>query len=235
MPNMERPNVNMPNVNMPTMTEIFARRAGRLAFGVVLILGAAYLGARGWSPGRVGPGSPHVHAAIVIARIWLAAVGAGVVVRMVVGWLPGSPSADALFVHSWAIPSGGVALVLPITLHLPFAIICADQTGFDLWVAATLWFTLPAHLVFAAMAAVRAQRLVAGRRAPSPLRIYVTTLIVSCVPFVLLLAIPPVLIAITGVPFLPLLRWMERGIGRERAELRTQLPRAAVVAHAVRR
>jgi hypothetical protein len=58
-------------------------------------------------------------------------------------------------------------------------------------------------------------------------------LITSCVPFVVLYAIPPMLVAITALPFIPMLHAMERMVGRERTELAVvagTLPRAIAVA-----
>jgi hypothetical protein len=66
---------------------------------------------------------------------------------------------------------------------------------------------------------VRASQLAHGKRAWSPLTIYTVTLIVSCVPFIVLLAIPPLLVALTGLPFQPILRAMEPIAARERDEL----------------
>jgi Flp pilus assembly protein TadB len=53
----------------------------------------------------------------------------------------------------------------------------------------------------------------------TPRQIYIITLLTSCVPFVLLWAIPPTLVAITALPFVPMLHAMRRRIDRERAEI----------------
>ncbi|HEY0476086.1 MAG TPA: hypothetical protein VGD37_01100 [Kofleriaceae bacterium] len=93
-------------------------------------------------------------------------------------------------------------------------------------------FVRLAHLVFAALCGLRGHQLVAGKPAFSPRKIYVATLLTSCVPFVVLWAIPPVLVAITALPFIPMLHAMERRIARERLELATviqALPRAVAV------
>jgi hypothetical protein len=215
---------------MLTMKDVFARRAGRLAFGVVLLLGAAYLVRVAWSEWASG-GGPRIQAARILTMTWLAAAVAGVAVRAIAARLPGSRSAEALFTRSWVIPTVGVAVLLPITLHMPFALLANGEHGFDVWVVLSLLFTGVAHVVFAVLSAVRAYKLAIDKRAPSPRKIYVITLIVSCVPFALLLALPPMLVAVTGLPFLPLLRRMEPWIARERAELATipTLPRATAM------
>jgi hypothetical protein len=80
---------------------------------------------------------------------------------------------------------------------------------------------------------VRSKQLVTGRPAWSPRKIYIATVVTSCVPFALLYAIPPVIVALTALPFVPLLRAMEWIVTRERRELadaRHALPRAIVMA-----
>ena len=80
-------------------------------------------------------------------------------------------------------------------------------------------------------AAVRAHELVAGGPARSPRSIYIATVTASCVPFILLFAIPPVLVAITGLPFIPLLHAMETVVARERQAIAAAmhpLPRATL-------
>jgi hypothetical protein len=57
-------------------------------------------------------------------------------------------------------------------------------------------------------------------------------LITSCVPFIVLLGIPPLLVVVTALPLVPLLRAMERFVARERAEAAEAphaLPRAITV------
>ena len=221
---------------MPTMRQIFARRVGRITFGVVLLAGVAWLATAAWS-GSFGPHRwPRLDAARIVGLTWLAAIAVGVAARLVAGRVRWSHGSEALFARSVVIPTLGIALLLPITLHLPIVLLIADADAFDFWVIASLWITGLAHLVFATTSAVRGYRLVTGQAALSPAAIYVATLITSCVPFVVLWAIPPTLVAITALPFLPMLRAMERRIARERLEVETvsqALPRAvALLPHA---
>jgi hypothetical protein len=214
---------------MRTMRQIFARRVGRIAFGVVLLIGVAAVTTTAWS-GSVGPHRlPQLGAARIIAMTWLAAMVAGVAARAIAVRLPWSCSSEALFAESLMVPTAGIALLLPITLHMPLVLLIADAPAFDVWVMASLWITGLAHLVFATLSALRARQLVAGKPALTPRKIYVVTVITSCVPFVVLYAIPPALVALTALPFVPMLHAMERVVGRDRAELEAvagNLPRA---------
>jgi hypothetical protein len=217
---------------MPTMSQIIARRVGRIAFGVVLLAGVAWLATAAW----VGSFDPHrgprLDAAWIVGLTWLAAIAAGGTARGLAARGRWSRGADTLFAKSVVIPTLGVALLLPITMHLPVVVLVADVEAFDFWVIASLWITSLAHLVFAATCALRGYRLVAGKPAMSPTGIYVATLLTSCVPFVVLWAIPPALVAITALPFIPMLHALERRIARERLEFETvsqALPRAVAL------
>ncbi|HEX7843944.1 MAG TPA: hypothetical protein VF469_41000, partial [Kofleriaceae bacterium] len=103
--------------------------------------------------------------------------------------------------------------------------------AFDDWVVATVEVSGFAYVVFAVLCALRACCLAAGRRAPPPMVIYAASLIASCVPFGALDGLPPVVVAITGLPIVPLLYAMQGWIARERAELAVlpALPRATAV------
>lgn len=217
---------------MPTMSQIFARRLGRIAFGLVLLVGVASLVTAAWS-GSPGPrGAPRLGASQLIGLTWLIAVLAGALVRAIAARLRWRPAPEALFAESLMVPVAGIALLLPITLHLPVVLLVADASAFDFWVMASLWITGLAHAVFAGLSVLRARQLVAGKPAVMPRTIYVATLITSCVPFVLLWAIPPLLVAITALPFVPMLRAMAHLVDRERAEIAAvahTLPRAVAV------
>ena len=213
------------------MSQIFARRLGRIAFGLVLLVGVASLAAAAWSGSLGVHGAARFGAARLIGLTWLAAILAGAVVRAIAARLRWRPAAEALFAESVMVPTAGIALLLPITLHLPVVAAVADAGTFDSWVMASLWITGLAHVVFAVLCVLRARQLIAGRVAITPRAIYVATLLTSCVPFVLLWAIPPLLVAVTALPFVPMLHAMQRLVDRERAEIRAvpELPRAIAV------
>lgn len=197
------------------------RRAGRIALGGVLIAGAAVLAER-----LLHEGAPR--AAAVIGGTWAAAI-----VAYVVAGLWGAPralaEADELAVPALVLPSVGVALMFPLTLHLLFAVVLRSVDGFDGWAQLAVWFTGPTHVVLAILVAVRAVRLVRGQPAQAPMSIYWSCVAVSCLPFAVMFMIPPALVALTGLPALALLEWMERiaHVERYAADF---VPRAIVVA-----
>src|SRR5258708_1386915 len=171
---------------MPTMSQILARRVGRIAFGVVVLAGVARLTTVASRASLTSHATPRIDAASTIALTWLCALAAGAIARTIAARVRWSRDADSLFAPSVVVPTLGVALLLPITLHLPIALLATDAPSFDVWVMASLWITGLTHLVFAILCARRGYHLVAGKPAMSPRKIYVITLVTSCVPFSLL-------------------------------------------------
>ena len=195
-----------------------ARRAGRVAFGWTLIAGAAVLV---WSvlrdTGHGWFGFHEVHAAAIIGITWLAAFVAGGVAYL-------TYSGEVTLTTSLVVPACGMALLTPLTIHLLFCLLVKrDTSGFDEWTGLSLIATGIAHIVFAAMAMTRAYQLARGERAIPIVAIYLTCVGCGAVPFV----IPMMYVAITGLPILPLLGYMERIAARERGM--PELPRAVVV------
>lgn len=212
-------------------TSIFARRVGRIVASFVLLAGVVAITATAWS--AHDQPAPALHTAELIGFTWLAALVLGAAARGLVilvrpVWRP-----EALLAESWLLPAAALALLLPITLHLVVALASGHAgTDFDRWVRASAIITGLAHLMFAGLCMLRAHQLLRREPAISPGKILGAVVATSCVPFVVLLAIPPVLVALTGAPLLPLLRAMAPRIERERAELAAMphlLPRAAVV------
>jgi hypothetical protein len=207
---------------MRTTSQIIARRVGRIAFGVVLLAGVVHLIlAGGFSAARI------------IELTWLAAGLVGVVAWRVASRVRFAPNPERLFAGSLMVPAAGIALLLPITLHMPVILVIRDSAAFDVWVLASMWITGLAHVVFAFTSALRGRQLVAGRPTWSPRAIYVATVVTSCVPFAVLYAIPPAIVALTALPFVPLLRAMAWVVTRERQEIADAahaLPRAVVIA-----
>jgi hypothetical protein len=219
---------------MPTTSQVIARRIGRIAFGGVLFAGVAYLSAASlpWWERLWGNGPFGGNAARIIMTTWVLAALAGLAARFLAARVAWSKRPDWLFAESMMVPAAAIPLLFPITLHMPVALLLSDSEGFNDWVALSVWITGLPHAVLAITSALRARQLVAGKRAWSPARIYAATVIASCLPFVVLYAIPPVLVAITGLACMPLLYAMERIVARERAELAQlphELPRAIAV------
>jgi hypothetical protein len=221
-------------MGMPEATQIIARRIGRITFGAVLLAGVAYLLTAAWGWARGSPylyDAPGFHAARIITLTWLLAAAAGFIASRIAARFSLAGRPDWLFAESLMAPTLGIALLLPLTLHMPVVVLLGDSLWFDTWVFGSLWITSLTHVVFAGSCTLRAYELVAGKRARSPRTIYVATLITSCIPFILLYAIPPVIVAITALPFIPLLRAMETLVARERiaiARAPHPLPQAIV-------
>jgi hypothetical protein len=223
-------------------SSVFARRLGRIAFGLTLVVGALYM----WIGAAAGPfdlgcgcsrASPEpLEARTIVLCTWCAAIALGFLARFVGSKLR-AHEPNRLFAHSMIVPALGLALLLPITFHLMFFLATSSSSGFDEWVHISLPITGAAHVVFALTSALRGHQLVAGKPALRPHAIYGLTVVTSCIPFIVLFAIPPLLVAITALPCVPMLHAMARIVAREREELADaphDLPRARVVRRAVR-
>ena len=224
---------------MAAESDLVARRIGRIAFGGALIAGFAVLAAPAcWDAFDMLAGihsrDPHLsHAPWTIALTWLGAAFVGSVARRIAARLSLSRPPEWLFARSLSVPTLGIALLSPLTLHalawVPLGLLTRDLMLFDYWAIMSIWITGVAHLVFAVACARRVARLAADQEARSLGSVIAITVVTSCVPFVLLLAIPPILVAFTAMLLLPLLRAIDRVVERERNELAmSPLPRAIV-------
>jgi len=113
----------------------------------------------------------------------------------------------------------GISLLLPLTLHMPIAVWFEGVRGFHDWVKVSLVITGPAHVALAWMSARRAFVLVDGGVPQSMRSILVWTVSVAAVPFVIFWAIPPILVAITGIPVVGVLKLMDSIMRKERSAL----------------
>jgi hypothetical protein len=217
------------------MHRIIARRLGRIAFGIVLLIGVSTLVHRALAHEGSGR-QASTELACIIAGAWVGGAAFGWLVRLVAQAVlvrRAQAVPEALFAASLIVPIAGIALLLPITLHLPFAF-AFGISGFQDWVYASIWITGATHVALAVMCALRAHRLAQGRPAMSPLRIYTIAVFISCVPFVVIV-LPPIVVALTGLPFLLLLQAMETVANRERTEVAAipQLPCAIAALPAI--
>lgn len=195
-----------------------ARAIGRVVFGAILIAGAATLVSRGIDDVPLEAGK-------VLAATWCVAFIAAWVTRQLVS--AARPEARDLGAFSYLVPAFGIALLLPLTIHLPFALAFGvTAKGFDDWTSLAMWITPVAHVAFAGMTAVRAYQIAKGYRALATRTIFVATIVVSAVPFALMMFIPPLLVGFTGIPIVFLLDRMPTWIEREET---APLPRAIVV------
>lgn len=128
---------------------------------------------------------------------------------------------DDLERRSLAWPLVGLSLVLPLTLHLAVACLFSiPLKSFDVWIAFSLVLTVPAHVTLAAFAAQLASDVSASEDFQPPtrsvgraaLRAWGFTVLVSLVPGVLVLGIPPLLVAATGGVVIPVMFAAARGV-----------------------
>lgn len=201
--------------------ERYARAVGRIVFGAVLLVGVAILVQRVISV-------PDPAVASTIIATWIVAAFCGWATRQVTAPFAEHANAGDIFTLSYAVPTLGLALLLPLSLHLVVAFPLSLANKFDDWVRLSMFITGAAHVVFAMMVTRRAIQLAQGRIAVSTRRIFVTTLVVSSIPFALIFFIPPLLVGFTGLALVPFMDRMEGMIERERGE-QAPLPMAIVV------
>jgi hypothetical protein len=198
-------------------SRLVVRQAARIVFGTILFIGAGAIVLR-MPFGLFGH-----EIADVLAWTWLAAICGALATRVVASFLPsGSPSRSLLHL-SFVVPAIGIALVLPLSLHLIYFVLFeGDLRGFNEWATYSMVFAGLAHVVFATLTAVRASQLARGKSPMGVGVIYAGSVAAGMIP---LPVIPCLLIAITGIPIVPLLHLMKPLAARERAALET-LPRA---------
>jgi hypothetical protein len=171
------------------------------------------------------------HASIVVAVTWAAAFAVYVIASRIASRQP-MRQPDAFVRAGLVFPSVGLALLLPITIHLPFlAFGKGGGEAFDEWARLSLEITGPAHIALAVLVTIRAFQLAASDHALSPWTIYFLTILVSCIPYAFLLFIPPTLVAITGIPMLAVMKRLATIAGDERAETE-DVPHAIAIVRA---
>jgi hypothetical protein len=187
------------------------RRAGMLAAGVVLLVGAGLVFAEVVGL-RMFDGDERHRLAYLVLGSWVAAAVAGACTYAVVAFNPSASARPVGTVGPFTTFCVGAALLAPITVHLIVLSLSGwEPRKFAEWAGIALPITATAHIAFAILVGSRAARLAAGRTdAPSVGSIFRTTVVVSAIPFGLLFLMPPALVAVTGIPLLPLLYAMEK-------------------------
>lgn len=223
---------------------VIASRARRIVFGSSLVAGAGALVLRSLVADVSGGAVPSPAAWEIVVITWLVALAttalAGPIAGVLVAGRPRVTVDDDTLVASLTLPAAGLALVLPVTLHMPLAIFLGGVGAFDVWCTASVALVGHAHVVLAVLCAHRAAGVIDGdrrrddgsvqgapaasRRRPgaavqTPAAIYVVTILMSAVPFGAVHVVPPLLVALTGLPLLALLPVVERILERERALL----------------
>ncbi len=188
---------------------VIARRTARTWSGGVLLLGALLLFVRSTV------GSDHgVSPAAIILGTWFAAF---VTYRFALTCKPRAWNPDTLARAGLIVPSLGILALLPLTLHLPVFAATGGLGDFHDWVALSALFTAPTMIVSGILIALRAKTLAEGRAATgvfSPWAIYGIG-VAATGPF-LVFVLPGILIALTALPFVPLLVYQEKLVAKER-------------------
>ena len=195
----------------------FARAFGRIAFGTVLIVGTGIL------VQRLLTMPNNAQAAKIIGATWLVALFCGWSVRQAAIVFCEHADVKDIFTLSYAVPVFGLALLLPLSIHVVAALALGCVASFDAWARVSIYLAGAAHVGFAILATLRAVQLARGQIAISARTVFTRTLAVSAIPFV----VPSLVVGFTGLFLLPLLDRMEPIIERERDE--HTLPVAVVV------
>lgn len=229
------------------LVEVIAARAARVVFGATLIAGALAVAGTVYGDERAGAELLLATAPVAVVLSLLAARAA----RLLSPWLArrqrvfgGGPSAPvgalsspresarlhALAGHleplSYSLPLVGLALVGPLSLHAPLFLLGNDGLRpLGGWIAMSGIVVGLAHVTLALLSLRFARRLYRGTLARTAeheaLRAVGLTTLSACLPGILWLGIPPVLVAITGLLFVPAaFVVIERCCLRERALLR---------------
>jgi hypothetical protein len=119
---------------------------------------------------------------------------------------------------STALPMIAVGLLAPLTLHFAFCFFTGMRSSFDQWIRMSLVIVGHAHVVLACQLQGLARKArglsveeLTKQRGRVAWPIFGWTVIASGVPGIVLVLLPPVITAVTGVLFLPLLVWRTLG------------------------
>lgn len=196
-------------LNMFRTDAVLRRRIARTWSGIALLLGAAMLAI------RVTAGSRHgLDPVAILLGTWFLAFLA---YRVAMHVRPTPSRPDRLARASLMLPSLGLLTVLPLTLHLPFFAFAGALDAFGEWAAMAVVITAPTTILAGILIAIRSSHLAEGRPATGVLRPWaIYGLGVAATGPFWVLVIPGVLIALTALPFVPLLAYMETLVARER-------------------
>jgi hypothetical protein len=196
---------------------VYAMRVGRIVFGLVVAVGAIFVALNAGDIAK-SEGAPRWHTPELIGGTWLVALLAAIVSYVYIGLGPCPKSPHALRKAALAVPSAGIALLLPITIHV---IVMHDSSvhEIDQWVAMSVLLTSHVHIVLALLVGSRALALANDERPVSIPVIYTITCLGALIPMI----IPMFFVAITGIPIIPLLLWMKR-VARLDLERSHQIP-----------
>jgi hypothetical protein len=150
-------------------TSVLARRAARIGLGLVLVAGMLLV-AHGSAPRDT------------LVVTWPVAGSVFLVIRAGVWLVAPAPRGDALLRASLVVPAIGLALALPLTIHLLWFVIAG--ANFDRWAQLSVPAAGAAHVAFAVLFAFRAAELArTGDPHLSISTIYLLTVLASTIPF----------------------------------------------------
>lgn len=208
------------------MFKLSSNPAPRLVALAVFGAAQVYTAVRMVGLTRVGDGLVDNDAMVeLVSRSWPIALAAGLAGYIVARLLRLRSSAH-LRKAGYLLLAVGVALVLPLTLHLIWmAVVRGTVSTYGDWVELSVKFTGLSHIVFAGLTALRAWQLASGKPPLSIGIIYGCAAGAAMLPFPWL---PPLIVAVTGLPILPLLYVMRPLAERDRAASGAALPTAIV-------
>jgi len=207
-------------LNMFRNDAALSRRIARTWSGITLLLGASMLAI------RVTAGSRHgVDPVAILLGTWFLAFLA---YRVALHVRPTPSHPGRLARTSLIVPALGLLTALPLTLHLPFFALAGALDSFGEWAAIAVVITAPTTILAGILIAIRGSHLAEGRPAKGVLRPWaIYGLGVAATGPFWVLVLPGVLIALTALPFVPLLAYMETLVARERElEMVDELPEA---------
>jgi len=123
---------------------------------------------------------------------------------------------------SLGLPMVGIVLAAPLTMHFVVYLVLGGRLGddFDTWIRLSAFLVGFAHIVLAILAWGVAHEIVVGERKTTTAGLIGNTTLAACVPGIIAVAIPPLLVAVTAALFVPfMLAWARRRAGHEGASL----------------
>ena len=143
--------------------------------------------------------------------------------------------ADKLETASIALPIAGLTFLLPLFLHWLFAVLLMNETtrAYSEWIRISLVIVGHAHIALAVLGYVFARKL--HRSTISVIqnlrvhrewaRMWLITIGVSCLPGIVLILVPPILVALTGLAFIPAMIFaLHHAVLTERMKLAMAVP-----------
>jgi len=186
-----------------------ASHVARIMFGLALCAGMVRFVALAYAARNSIESSITANA---LAETWAIAVAAAVV-GGAIAWVARARG-SILFTASWVVAAIGVALALPLTLHLVFWLVSGrGLVGFDEFAWTCVVVTGLAHVVLAMLAGIRGWQLARGKPGLSIFVIYGWCVGVGLIPYLWYGAL---YVALTGLLLLPVLYAMAPLIRRAR-------------------